>query len=148
VEAFIPARRKAGSFMLNIPKTVFDGMLEDAKSAYPDECCGVLVGKGKDVREARRVENINRERSRDRYEVDPAELLKAEKEARTKGFAVIGIYHSHPDHPPAPSEFDRSRAWPDYSYVIVSVKGGVDTQARSWTLDDNGYFTEERIAVK
>ena len=121
-----------------------------AVEGYPNEVCGIVLGRceGEVKRcvEVRRAVNLNTERAHDRYEIDPSDLLNAEKEGRERGLEVIGFYHSHPDHPDAPSEFDRERAWPCYSYLIVSVTGGERWTVRSWVLDEvTGFFEEEEI---
>jgi proteasome lid subunit RPN8/RPN11 len=76
------------------------------------------------------------EQQRRRFAVDPLALIKAEKSASTDGTLVLGFYHSHPDHPARPSEFDREHAWPFYSYVIVSIAQGKPVDMTSWVLDD------------
>ncbi|MBE9531284.1 MAG: M67 family metallopeptidase [Proteobacteria bacterium] len=129
--------------MINISKDIYDEMVVHVKGGYPNECCGALLGKvakdeagTKSVDQAHALTNINEERSADRYEIDPLELLKVEKEASKNGLVVVGFYHSHPDHPDEPSGFDRERAWPDYSYVIIAVEGGVNIKTRSWTFTE------------
>lgn len=141
--------------MIRIPKGVFEDMLTHVKEGYPDECCGALLGLvAKDFAGTKTVEdsfiltNINTERSTDRYDVDPRELLKVEKEASKRGLAVVGYYHSHPDHPDEPSEFDRERAWPDYSYVIIAVEKGTNIKVRSWEFTEmEAPFEEEPLRV-
>ena len=141
--------------MIKIPKAVFELMVAHVKEGYPNECCGALLGTvakdeagTKSVEEAHALTNINEERSADRYEIDPLELLKVEKAASARGLVVVGFYHSHPDHPDEPSGFDRERAWPDYSYVIIAVENGEKIKTRSWTftkMDDP--FEEEELTV-
>lgn len=132
-------------------------ILEHSEGAYPNECCGALIGKneggknvgGKTVIQVCPLKNINKERSRDRYEIDPAELLKIEKDARGRGLEVVGFYHSHPDHPARPSTFDRERGWPGYSYIIVSVVDGGTAAKKSWTFSEfDEPFKEEKIVVE
>lgn len=84
------------------------------------------------------LENPGRESERNRYLVDPREQLQVEKDARTRGLAVLGYYHSHPDHPARPSEYDREHAWSWYSYVIVAVDRGIARDTRSWVLSEDG----------
>lgn len=122
-----------------------------ARVGYPQETCGVLVGApyAEETRVVwvRRATNLNRERARDRYELDPANLLCADQEARNAGLDVVGIWHTHPDHPARPSETDCAQAWPGWSYVIVSVSAeGVD-DLRAWRLDGAQQFEEERIVA-
>lgn len=138
--------------MIGIPEAIFEEMTAHVKGGYPDECCGALLGKDdagvKSVDEACALTNINKERSADRYEIDPLELLKVEKDASKKGLAVVGFYHSHPDHPDEPSEFDRDRAWPDYSYVIIAVENGEKIKTRSWTFFEmEAPFEEEELNI-
>jgi proteasome lid subunit RPN8/RPN11 len=122
------------------------------ESAYPEECCGVLIGReGKDGDSAivERIEAADNERvdsRHNRYVISPQSLLKAQREARASGLDIVGYYHSHPDHPARPSEFDREHAWPGTSYVIVSVEKGKAVDCRSWRLrDDRAAFEEESL---
>jgi len=81
-----------------------------------------------------------------RFLVDPKDVLAAMKRARAEGRELIGLYHTHPEHPAVPSDFDRSAAWPEWSYVILSVRGGQAAELRSWSLSsDDGPFVEERV---
>ncbi|MCK4847064.1 MAG: M67 family metallopeptidase [Deltaproteobacteria bacterium] len=138
--------------MVKLTKAIFDKIIEDSKNAYPHECCGALLGNAdgdeKSVSTARLLQNMNKERAADRYEIDPAELLKVEKEGAKEGLDVVGFYHSHPDHPSKPSGFDRERAWPDYSYIIVAVAGGTEVEAESWTFTEmDAPFEVEEIKI-
>ena len=133
--------------MLKLPALCRAEIQSHAESGYPEECCGILIGKDGLVAEVRRGANLNTERAHDRYLLDPKEQLQAEKEARAKSLEVIGFYHSHPDHPAVPSEFDRQWAtWAGYSYVITSVEKGKAIASRSWLLkEDRSAFEEEEI---
>lgn len=82
-----------------------------------------------------------------RYAIAPETLLAAIRHGRDRGLSAIGIYHSHPDAPATPSAFDRAYAWPEYSYIIVSVDRGVIAETRSWRLDDSGQFRAEPLAI-
>lgn len=125
-----------------------------AEGAYPEECCGVLIGhRLEDGEEGYLVERLlpaanDREDSRhNRFLIRPETILAAEKEARGLGLEIIGYYHSHPDHPAVPSEFDREHAWPGVSYLIASVEEGRVAVSRSWRLaDDRTRFEEETLA--
>lgn len=135
---------------IHIPEGIYEEMLSHARRAYPEECCGILIGDGKKrlIKRLFRTENRFKERLKDRYSIDPKEILRAEKEARNEGMEILGFYHSHPDHPPRPSSFDREMAWPLYSYIIIAVdtKG---MEARAWWFEDeDGEFKEERIEVE
>ena len=81
-----------------------------------------------------------------RFLVSPRETAACMKRAREAGLDLVGVYHTHPEHPAIPSDFDREAAWPEWSYVIVSVRQGEVAEFRSWTLaEDSGRFTEERV---
>jgi proteasome lid subunit RPN8/RPN11 len=84
---------------------------------------------------------------RRRYSIDPKDMLRVQKQARSQGLNIIGIYHSHPDQVAVPSECDRRLAWPDYAYVIVSVCNGKAVDIKSWTLDSEHQFQPESIKV-
>lgn len=117
---------------------------------YPEECCGFLLGvsAGEHTRVERVVPAVNeREDSRhNRFVMSPEIVLAAHKEARAAGLSVVGYYHSHPDHPAVPSDFDREHAWPGLSYLIVAVRGGQVEAAKSWRLrDDRERFEEESL---
>lgn len=144
--------------MLYLSKGIYNEIVAHAKETYPYEACGVLVGSqksevrgqgsgvSKNILKSYRVENINKERANDRYEIDPNDLLKIEKETASLGLEVLGFYHSHPDHPDRPSNFDMERAWPLYSYMIVAIQNGRDVSVKSWTFEEDGEtFREEGI---
>ena len=130
---------------------------------YPYECCGALLGTDHDVladapnQESGRISRevlalfplVNRrdDSPRNRFAVTADDVREAEKAASAQGLEVIGWYHSHPDHPAKPSEFDRDHAWPWYSYIIVSVHTGVPQDMTSWRLkDDRSGYLEEKIS--
>ena len=135
--------------MIHINQHLVNRMLKEAKTAYPHECCGLLVGdsndSGKVVREVYPVENKNKVRAADRYEIDPKEFDRIEQAATKKGWNITGIYHSHPDHPAEPSAFDKECAnvWTEYSYIIISVKNGVDDDLRCWCFNSGKQEIEE-----
>jgi len=139
--------------MIKVSSILYNKIVEHSKAAYPHECCGVLAGvfgsgEVKAVTEVHALTNLNTERANDRYEVDPAELLRIEKDVASRKLDVLGFYHSHPDHPSRPSQFDRDRGWPDYSYVIVAVEGGKKTWAQCWTFTDmDAPFGEEELKI-
>ena len=127
-----------------------DAAGKHAAASYPDECCGVLIGRslGDDtvVERLLSADNERDDSRHNRYLINPETVLAAQKEARARGLDVVGYYHSHPDHPAVPSEFDREHAWPGVSYLIVSVEKGNVADARSWRLaDDREKFDEEKI---
>jgi proteasome lid subunit RPN8/RPN11 len=135
---------------------------------FPNECCGILLGHAngaeKRVEEAVPLKNLRhdaeraqallpldepgRESERNRFLIDPQEQLRVERDARTRGLAVLGYYHSHPDHPARPSNYDREHAWPWYSYVILSVERGEPKDLTSWILtDDRSRFDPEGLEI-
>lgn len=115
---------------------------------YPRETCGLLLGttEGPSCRVAlaREARNVVETRMHDRFELDPAALLEADAEAQRLGLDIVGVWHSHPDHPARPSETDREMAWPGWSYLIVSVGAQGVADWRSWRLHC-GAFEEEVI---
>ncbi len=121
-----------------------------AAADYPEECCGFLLGRTEGDRVlVSRVLAAGNERSESRHNrfvIGPEVVLRAQRAARGEGLDVVGYYHSHPDHPARPSEFDREHAWPGLSYLIVGVAGGRPSEVRSWRLaDDRSGFSEEPI---
>lgn len=114
---------------------------------YPDECCGALLGpKTGEVTDAYPLDNTFPDGKRRRFLVGPDEYRRAEARAAETGLHLLGFYHSHPDHPAEPSEFDLEHAWPNMSYVIVSVRQGQPKEARSWRLKaDRSAFEEEFV---
>ena len=118
--------------------------------AYPEEGCGLLVGRDEGTRRVveRVVESGNRgEGAREqRYVIAPEDVLAAEREARDAGLDVVGFFHSHPDRPALPSVFDLEHAWPYYSYLIVSIEQGRVGEVRAWRLAaDRSRFEPEAI---
>lgn len=116
-----------------------------ARDAYPDEACGLLIGRpcedgGWSVDEVRRARNLEPERTSDRYVLDPEAFLTADRDARAAGLEIVGFWHTHPDSPAVPSETDRGAAWPGYAYVIVSVPRGRPGEIRVWTLTDDSFL--------
>jgi proteasome lid subunit RPN8/RPN11 len=123
----------------------------EGAAAYPNECCGVMIGTESGgeriVEELRALSNsFDSGEQYHRFRLDPLELARVEKEAGGKGKLVLGFYHSHPDHPARPSEYDRVHAWPFYSYVIVAIEKGVGKLITSWELNEGTeQFEEQRI---
>ena len=120
---------------------------------YPYECCGLLLGRFADsglkkITEIYPISNAREETAkRNRFLIQPEELLRGEHYAARKELDVLGFYHSHPDHPAVPSEYDLAHAWPTYSYIVVAVGGGTAGDLRSWEMEpDRSKFTEEEIS--
>lgn len=119
-----------------------------AASTFPHECCGALLGRESIAQEAFALPNTTEEGPRRRFLVRPDDYRVAEKRARERGLDLIGFYHSHPDHPAVPSQYDLDHAWPSFSYVIVSVMAGEPAGLRSWRLsDDRSKFEEESLQI-
>jgi proteasome lid subunit RPN8/RPN11 len=117
---------------------------------YPHEICGVMVGPrgGGLATEARRARNIVVERARDRYEIDPRDHIRIQREADAQNMDIVGYYHSHPDHPAQASRFDTERAWAGYVYVIVAVEGGRPADANAFVAEkDGGPFLPEPLEI-
>ena len=118
------------------------------RDAFPHECCGALLGRDRVVTEACALPNTTEEGPRRRFLVRPDDYRVAEKRARDTGLDLLGFYHSHPDHPAKPSQFDLDHAWPSFSYIIVSVMAGEDKEMTSWTLkEDRSTFKEESVEI-
>lgn len=124
---------------------------QHAAATYPDECCGALLGTSSDaagvsILEAVPLANVTAEGPRRRFRVSPDDYRQAEARSAQTGTELIGFYHSHPDHPAVPSQYDLDHAWPNLSYVIVSIVQGSAAAIRSWRLrPDRSAFEEERI---
>lgn len=130
---------------LILPQDLADSIRAAACRAYPHEGCGLLVGQG--ARVTRVVDSPNiAERGHDRFEVDPRVLLSLMKSLRGTPERMIGHWHSHPDHPAAPSATDLSRAWePGLVWLICGVSGGAETELAAWRLaaDGSGFVPVE-----
>jgi cysteine synthase B len=132
---------------LRIPEAQQVALRKHAARIYPDECCGALLGSAPDVvAEAYPLDNTFPDGQRRRFLVGPNEYRRAEARATETGLSLIGFYHSHPDHPAEPSAFDLEHAWPNMSYLIVSVRQGQPKEGRSWRLRaDRSAFDEEFV---
>lgn len=138
--------------MIRLRQEHLKQMRMHAESTYPHECCGLLLGKIVDgvkvLVEVLPVANLREEEAkRNRYLISSEERFRAELAARKRGLGVIGCYHSHPDAPAKPSEFDREHApFPVESFMIVSVQDGISQKLTSWVLsDDRAVFHPEEI---
>ena len=122
--------------MIRIEKTAWEVMVNHARSAFPDECCGAMLGRTDDgeklVSVAVPLENAYSGEKKARYELRPEDLLAAEKEARRQGMDLIGIFHSHPDCDAYFSETDLKNSCPWYSFVVLSIKAGEFDHANSF----------------
>jgi len=155
------------NFQLGMSHELAERIRRHGAETFPDECCGALLGRDSGATEKispqghQAVETprevlglfplVNRrdDSPRNRFAVTADDVRDAEKAAGGDGLEVIGWYHSHPDHPARPSQFDREHAWPWYSYVIVSVMSGVPAEMTSWRLNDDRLdYTPEKIAIR
>ncbi len=149
----------APAVALHLSSTHLQAIQAHAQSTYPEECCGLMVGRvtaeGNVLASVVPVENVwapgvddgfpELASKRKRYWIAPEVMLAEMRQAREQDLAIVGIYHSHPDHPAIPSECDRQYAWPQYSYLIVSVHQGQAVDYQSWNLDDHDQFQPEPI---
>ena len=123
--------------------------MEDALRTFPDECCGFLLGNeqsdGRLIEEIIVVNNAKEGDKRRRFEITPHDYLKAERLADEKNLALLGVYHSHPNHPSIPSEHDRVVAQPFFSYIIIAVRETELVSLQSWRLNDQFQFEEEKV---
>ena len=139
--------------MLILAEDIANRIRAHGEESYPRECCGALLGAdGEGAREVTEIFPLVNRRDdspRNRYSITPEDVLAAERAARKRGAELIGWYHSHPDHPARPSEYDREHAWPWYSYVIVSVVGRKPGELTSWRLaEERSQFEPEAVEVK
>jgi proteasome lid subunit RPN8/RPN11 len=139
--------------MVSLPHELLLKIWKHGEEAYPEEGAGLLLGHLDD--ETRFVEHILPlqntfavEQRHHRYMITPKDMIVAEEQAEEMGMEIIGVFHSHPDHPAQPSEFDRERALPWYSYLISSVHGQGALESRSWRLSDDRTFTEEKLLIE
>ena len=126
--------------------------------AYPHECCGALLGRDREAADPNATREVlalfplvNRrdDSPRNRFAVTAEDVRDADRAAQKQGLEVIGWYHSHPDHPARPSQYDRDHAWPWYSYMIVSVQNGAPEEMTSWRLNDDRHaFSPEGIEIR
>ena len=121
-------------------------------AAYPNECCGMLLGKEeqdcKQVVDLLPLPNAREDSPRNRFLILPEDFVRSDQEARSRGLDIIGFYHSHPDHPARPSEYDREHAWPWYTYLILGVQDGVPGELTGWLLsEDRSQFFPEELRV-
>jgi proteasome lid subunit RPN8/RPN11 len=132
-----------------LPQTLLDKIHAHGEDAYPEEGAGFLLGADERVEEIVPLPNAREETARhNRYLITPQDYLKAEKTADHLGLSLIGVFHSHPDHPNDPSEFDREWAQPFFSYIITSVNEGRAIESRAWKLtEDRSEFVAEEIQI-
>ena len=142
--------------MLTIPKAEYDALRRHGEETYPGECCGVLLGTAdgdeRRVVSAVRCTNTRQDRAGDRYHIDPAELVRVQREGRQRGLDIVGFYHSHPDHPAQWSQTDFAEAhWIGCSYVITKIEKGRAADTNSFALggetEESKRFEDEPIQI-
>ena len=150
---------------LKMSTEIAEKIRQHGADTYPHECCGALLGRDEvdgnsttaggvqvPIREILALFPLVNRRDdspHNRFSVTAEDVRDAEKAAREKKLDLVGWYHSHPDHPARPSQYDREHAWPWYSYVIVSVAGGKPVEMTSWRLnDDRSEYSSEEIAIR
>lgn len=146
------AQDKLNNLMIQLTPEQRDEIVAHGERDYPYECCGLLLGRfvendAKACSEIYPISNAREEvAKRNRFLIRPEELLRGEREAARKSLDVVGFYHSHPDHPAVPSQYDLEHAWPRYSYIVVAVRSGQGEDLRSWEMQtDRSRFNEEEI---
>ncbi len=126
-------------------------MKRHALETYPMECCGFVFGKDqqeqRDITEVKSVTNSKQGDQRRRFEIDPRDYLSAERYALENDLTLVGIYHSHPDHPAIPSEHDLKQAVPFFSYLILATEKNGVSKVTSWQLNHGNEFEEENIEI-
>lgn len=137
--------------MIYINDTIKTQLQKDAFTSFPDECCGFLLGiEKRDERVIEEIIVVNNAKEGDkrrRFEITPIDYMKAENYADEKGLTLLGVYHSHPNHPSIPSEHDRVVAQPFFSYIILAVRENELVSVQSWRLNDEFQFDEEKVSI-
>ena len=139
--------------MISLPEDAIAAIERHGGESYRDEACGVLYGHvrgdAKEIVRAAPLPNARDDERHRRFIVTADDYRRAEGEAHRSGLTLLGFYHSHPDHPAYPSEYDREHAFPFFSYVILSVAKGVPGEMRSFVLsEDRSEFREEDLKLK
>jgi proteasome lid subunit RPN8/RPN11 len=129
---------------------VLEAMHRHAEVTYPEECCGVLLGRVegdvRQVEDAAPMSNARQEERRRRFLITPNDYRDAERAATARGLELIGFYHSHPDHPARPSQYDLEHALPWHSYIVLGVEQGKAADCTSWILaTDRAAFEPEAL---
>jgi proteasome lid subunit RPN8/RPN11 len=128
---------------LAVAASVDQGIRRHGQETYPHECCGALVGTADRVTDIVQLPNTTDEGPRRRFMVRASDYQLAERRASEMGVELLGFYHSHPDHPARPSQYDLDHAWPTFAYIIVAVANGAATDMTVWYLKDDRSSFEE-----
>lgn len=136
----------SGDRMLQMTAAVEAAIRRHGEETFPHECCGALVGRHDRVTEVVPLPNTTEEGPRRRFLVRPSDYREAERRAMELHGDLLGFYHSHPDHPARPSQYDLDHAWPTFAYIIVSVMAGRAADMTVWYLkDDRSIFEQGRL---
>lgn len=138
--------------MIAIPTDALARIRAAGEQAYPEECCGALLGRveagGRVVEQAVSLPNASPDERARRFLIGPAAYRDLEQLARRRGVRLLGFYHSHPDHPARPSAFDLAHALPWHTYVILEVRGGRAGECTAWTLSESrAIFEADTLAA-
>lgn len=136
--------------MIELGPGVLDAIRRHGEDAYPEECCGVVLGRvqgsERQIVAAVRLANSRPDERQRRFLITPDDYRAAEAEATGRGLELVGFYHSHPDHPARPSEYDREHALPWHSYLVLAVRQGSAAECTSWILSaDRARFDAEEL---
>jgi len=139
--------------MIRIPKEVVERIGRHGEETYPEECCGIVLGQMNDdyqlIEEIVGLDNEQKENRGRRFFVTPKQYLQAERMALERKLDLLGFYHSHPDHPAAPSEFDREHALPWFIYVVVSIAQGKSKDTTAWLLSEGrDRFVQKELVIE
>ena len=136
--------------MLAVSNDLITQINKHVEEAYPEEGAGFLIGVEGEVKEILALPNAREDEARhNRFLITPEQYLKAELTADKLGLSLIGVFHSHPDCPNIPSEYDREWAQPFFSYIITRVDEGKAVSHRSWRLiEDRSKYEEEEISIQ
>ncbi len=138
---------------MKITKSLLEKLKAHGRRTYPEECCGILLGREngdeKVVSDVIEIDNARNEQRERRFLITPQAYQEADKEARKRALEILGFYHSHPDHPAWPSQYDLEHAWAWFSYMITSVEQGEPKETSSWVLrEDRSAFDQEEIKIE
>jgi proteasome lid subunit RPN8/RPN11 len=137
---------------MELPANLLDAIRDHGREAYPEECCGALLGQRQDgavsVVRIERLANAREGDRRRRYVIAPDDYVRVEESADRDGLSLVGFYHSHPDHPAVPSEYDREHALPFFHYLVLTVAAGDPGEATAWILEEdrNVFIREELVS--
>ena len=136
---------------VHLPQSIFQSIAQHCVAGYPDEVCGLLVGRRQEITAWHPIANVwpNLAERRRRFTLDPLAQLRLERSLDGTDQSVIGSFHSHPDHPAEPSDFDFEAAWAGQIYLIVPITRGNAGLPRAWLIDDTGHgFVEKHLLIE